>query len=277
MVNLMHEESIRQEIEHLVGKGKIQDSIGLTKQVTGSMLTSEAAKSAMKKLIPTTRQRLNATKFYLDLIEHMDYAFYLPDSLYLSTEEKPLIDFHGENLIVQIQLLKKDTFMLVLFIVLNGFFSNLAGAENCVTKIINITYDLFDQRYNGLNICQKLGKEIPTGKLTHHLRAFYAVNAKGEQNKKGSSFAIATKIRNQLIHDQIDDLVTFSSSSPLSGSTPESKFNFDASFFPDNLDSEETEIYVFCDNVFKETVNFIDDCYRLILGKLQSRGCLPVL
>ena len=276
MVNFTNEQNLLEEIEHLAGKGQIQDSAGLTQQVTGSMLTSGEAKSTLEKLIPTTRQRLSATKFYLDLMEHMDFNFNLSHYHSPPTEQKPVIDLQSRDIIFQIKLLNKDTFMLVLFVILNGFFSNLTGAEDCLTKIINIIYDLFEKRYNGINICQKLGKEIPTGKLTRHLRYFYAVNTKGQQNKKGTPFAIATEIRNQLIHDQIDDLVTFSSTYPLSGSSPKAKFNFHDSFFPENTDAQETEITAFCERVFKETEDFIDNCYKLIHSKLQSRGCLPV-
>ncbi len=276
MVNLTNEQIILEEIEHLAGRGKIHDSAGLTQQVVGSMLTSEDAKSTLEMLISTTQQRLNATEFYLDLMKHTDFAFYLSDYYSLSTEQKPVIDLHGSNLIVQIKLLNNDTFRLILFVILNGFFSNLSGTEDCVTKIINIVYDLFEKRYNGLNICQKLGKEIPTGKLTRHLQAFYAVNTKGDQDKKGSPFAISTEIRNQLIHDQIDDLLTFSAPAPLSLTPSNAKFHFQDSYFPDSPDSEETEITTFCINVFKETVKFIDGCYKLIHGKLRSSGKLPV-
>ncbi len=68
MVNLVHEASLLQKIEDFAANGKIQDSIGLT---------NRTVESKIQKLIPTTRQRINAAKFYLDLIERMDSDFYL--------------------------------------------------------------------------------------------------------------------------------------------------------------------------------------------------------
>ena len=89
MVNFINEQSLLEEIKHLARKGKIHDSAGLTQPVTGSMLTYGDAKSTLEKLIPTTRQRLSATKFYLDLMEHMDFTFNLSDYHSPPPEQKP--------------------------------------------------------------------------------------------------------------------------------------------------------------------------------------------
>ena len=57
MVNLTHEANLLQKINDLAVNVKIHGSVGLRPQ---------EAKSKIQKLIPTTRQRLNAAKFYLD-------------------------------------------------------------------------------------------------------------------------------------------------------------------------------------------------------------------
>ena len=82
-MNLTHENSLLQEINNLSASGKIQDSVALTAQGTGSGLTAQEAEIKIQKLIPTTRQRLSAAKFYLDTIENMNYALYLRKSILL--------------------------------------------------------------------------------------------------------------------------------------------------------------------------------------------------
>ena len=283
MVNLTCEQSLLQEIEHLAGKGKIHDSAGLTKQVTGSMLTDEVAKSTLEKLIPTTRQRLNATKFYLDLMDHTDYAPYLIINDFPSTEQKPIIDFSGSNLIVEIKLVDIDTLYLVLFVVLHGFFSNLTGTEDCLAKVINIVYDLipYDKHYLGSDMRKKLKNKIPNGRLIHHLRTFHPITRKNGaevEHKKGSPFNISKLIRNKFTHDDITDIIEFPSTKNLSGAVADSnlKLFFDKDYFPANTPREDTEVITFCHKVFKETVDFVDECYKLILGKLRHSGCLPI-
>ena len=281
MVSLTHEERLLQEIGDLAAKGKIQSSVvGLTKQ---------AAKSKIEKLIPTTKQRINAAKFYLDLIERMDSDFYLaiqaspPIESQTVSPLKPFIDFSDDDSVhVQIKLLKnnnstlREKSALIVFIVLNGFFSNLVGSEDCVVRIINTIYDLVPDNRSSFQIRQKLEQKAGRAHLARHLRNFHAIDRNGIQNKKGSSFAIATTIRNQLTHDDIEDVMISSSSISLSGLSPEHKLRFHPRFFPDDTVSVNTEIIAFCQSVFKETVDFVDECYRLIERKLQRSGSLPV-
>ena len=273
MVKLTHEDSLLQKIQDLVTNRKIQSTVGLTAQ---------DAETKIKKLIPTTGQRLSATKFYLDLMENMEYMPYLRGVPSSAPEQRPLLDLSDNDLHVQMHLLKHETFPLVLFILLNGFFSNLVSSEDCVSKIINIVYDLiqYDKRYSGFQIRQKLKGKIPRGNLTHHLRVFHAVHRKNNndiESKKGSTFNIAKEIRNELTHDDITDIVDFPSAINLSGSAVSSdlKLRFRASFFPDSTADEDTEMFAFCDSVFKETVGFVDECYRFIERKLQHSGILP--
>ncbi len=68
MVELTNEGSLLQKIEELAANGKIHSSVGLTEQ---------AAETKIQKLLPTTHQRINAARFYLDLMENMNYAPYL--------------------------------------------------------------------------------------------------------------------------------------------------------------------------------------------------------
>lgn len=264
MVNLTHEASLLQKIEDLATNRKIQSSVGLTEQ---------AAETKIQKLIPTTGQRLNATGLYLDLMEDMEYVPYLGGQTSLSEDQRPLIDFSDDDLYVHIHLLNRETFPLVLFIFLNGFFSNLVSLEDCVAKIINIVYDLipYNQRYSGFQIGQELKDKIPNGNLTRHLRLFH--------NKTDSAFNIAKQIRNKLTHDDITDIVDFPPAINLSGSVVSSdlKLRFRDSFFPNSAASADIEIIAFCGSVFKETVDFVNECYRLIHGKLQHSGILPVL
>ena len=269
MVNLTHEASLLQKIEDLATNRKIQNTVGLTTQ---------DAETKIQKLIPTTHQRLNAARFYLDMMESVDYTPYIMSRFSLSTEQKPLIDFSDNDLHVQINLLNPDTFPLVVFIVLHGFFSNIVGADDCVAKIINIVYDLLKNDRNGSEIRRKLENKIPNGLLTRHLRNFHVVSRSENPNQKGFSFNIAKQIRNQLTHDHINDLVDFPTIFDLSGSLVGSifKLHFNPTFFPAGLPHENTEITTFCDRVFKETISFIDECYRLIERKLQHRRALPV-
>ena len=280
MVNLTNEASLLQKIEELAANEKIQSSVGLTKQ---------DVKNKIWKLLLTTRQRVNATKFYLDLIGRIDTDFYLAIQNPLLIESqtvsppKPFVDFSDDDsLHVQIELLEntksilRERSALIVFIVLNGFFSNLAGSEDCVARIINIIYDLIPDSRSSFQIRRKLENEEGRGHLARHLRNFHAIDRNGIQNKKESPFAIATTIRNQLIHDDIEDVVISPSSISLSGLPSEGKLYFHAQFFPNNTDIENTEIIIFCQHVFEETVVFIDECYRLIERKLQRSRNLPV-
>ena len=280
MVNLGHEANLLQKIEDFAANGKIQDSVGLTNQ---------AAEAKIQKLIPTTKQRINAAKFYLDLIERTDFDFYLTIQTPPPTEPetvsplKPFIDFSDDDsLQVEIKLLENNNptlrgkSALIVFIILNGFFSNLVGSEDCVVRIINITYDLIPNNRSSFQIRQKLEQEVGRGHLARHLRNFHAIARNGIQNKKGSSFAIATTIRNELTHDDIEDVMISSSSISLSGLSAVRKLCFHPKFFPDNTDPINTQIITFCQSVFKETVDFVDECYRLIERKLQRSGSLPV-
>ena len=263
MVNLTNEASLLQKIEDLAANGRIQSTVGLTAQ---------DAKAKIQKLIPTTRQRINAVRFYQDLMENMNYAPYLRSQSFLSEGQRPLIDFSDRSLQVQINLLNRETFPLVLFILLNGFFSNLVSLEDCVAKVINIVYNLipYNKRYSGLQIRQELRNKIPSGNLTRHLRLFH--------DKKDSTFNIAKKIRNRLTHDDITDIVDFPPATNLAGSAVNSDLmlRFHHSFFPANIPNETTETFVFCKSVFEDTGVFINECYKLIYKKLQHNGALPV-
>ena len=277
MVELTNENSLLQKIEELATNGKIQSTVGLTAQ---------DAATKIQNLIPTTHQRFNAARFYLDLIESVNYTPYIMSKFSLSTEQKPLIDlqkplidFSDSDLHVQINLLNPDTFPLVIFIVLHGFFSNIIGSDDCVAKIINIVYGLLKNDRDGSKIRQELKNKIPNGFLTQHLSNFHLISRGGNPDQIGFSFNIAKRIRNQLTHDRINDLVDFPTIFDLSGSPEVSifKLHFNPSFFPVSIHSENTELTTFCNSVFKETLDFVDKCYRLIHGKLQHSGVLPVL
>ena len=272
-MNLTHENSLLQEINNLSASGKIQDSVALTAQGVGSGLTAQEAEIKIRKLIPTTRQRINAAKFYLDTIESMNYVPYLGSQPFLPEEQKPLIDFLDSDLRVQINVSNSDLFPLIIFIVLNGFFSNLVSSEDCVSKIINIVYDLLQNDRLGYKIRQKLETKRPNGTLTAHLRTFHAIGQDGKPDKAGSPFNIAKEIRNQLTHDDI--VVSFSAIS-LSGSVSAPKLHFRDSFFAPNTNSPDTEMTTFCQNAYDKTVNFVDGCYRLICEDLQRNGAFPV-
>ena len=68
------------------------------------------------------------------------------------------------------------------------------------------------------------------------------------------------------------------SSSPisLSGAPSVPKLHFHNSFFAPNTDSDNTEMIAFCQNIYNETISFVDECYRLIHADLQQSGVLPV-
>ena len=284
MIYPIHEYSLVQEIKVLFAKGKIQDSVALTAsagQSSGSKLTAQAAESEIQKLIPTIRQRLSAAKFYLDAIENMNYAPYLERQSSLSEEQKPLVDFSDIDLHVRIDLLNPDAFPLVVFILLNGFFFNLVGSEDCVAKVINIVYDLmlYDNPYSSFHVRQGLEKKARREHLTFHLRRFHAVSRKDKEDiidKKGSSFNIAKEIRNQLTHGQVEEVIDFPPQFTLSGSPPDPNLYLEESFFPNDSPGEDREMVAFCHRVFEETIVFVDECYRLIERKLQRSGVLPV-
>lgn len=279
MVNLTYAQSLLQEIDNLV-KGQIQNSVGLTPQ---------EAKLKIERLIRTTQQRINATEFHLNLIESMDFDYYLQIQFSRPSEPEDLlppktfIDFSDLNTVdVQIELLKnkhntvREKSALVVFIVLNGFFSNLVSLDDCVAKIINIVYNLLLTDRQSYKVPQALENKMPNGQLTAHLRTFHAIDQAGNRDKTGSSFNIAREIRNQLIHDDIDSVVH--PLSPLSGFTSDPKLIFYNSFFPANTSptSPTTEVITFCKDVFQKTVDFVDNCYRLTCDDLQQSGNLPV-
>ena len=229
MVNLTHENSLLQEINHLSASGKIQDSVALTAQGVGSGLTVQEVKTEIQKLLPTTRQRLNAAKFYLDAIENMNYAPYLESQSSLPEVQKPLIDFSDNDLEVQINLLNSEPFPLIIFILLNGFFSNLVSLEDCVAKMISVFYDLpLDDRSGYVR--KALNNKMPNGKLTLNLRAFHAIDQNEKPDPTGSPFNIASEIRHQLIHGDIAEIVFFPSWSLL-GFPSDIDLYFNNSFF----------------------------------------------
>ena len=276
MVSLTYENSLLQEINSLSASGKIQDSVALTTQANGSKLTAQEAETKIQKMLPITRQRINAAKFYLDVIENMDYASHLGNQPSMFGDQKPLIDFSDSDLQVQINLLNSDPFPLVVFVVLNGFFSNLVSLEDCVAKIINIIYDLLQDDSYSSKIGQELGNKIPSGSLTTHLHAFRAIGQDGKPDAIGSPFNVAREIRHQLIHDDIDRVVVSFTSLSLSGSASAPKLHFHHSFFSSNTTPATTEMVTFCKDVYQKTVDFVDECYKLIHDDLQRSGKLPV-
>ena len=280
MVTLIHEQSLLKEIDNLTSQNQIQNSVGLTPQ---------EIKSKIERLIKTTQQRINATELHLNLIEKIDTDFYLRIQAPQSKEveellpSKTIIDFSDNNSVdIQIKLLEnnyttvRETSSLVVFIVLNGFFTNLVSLDDCMAKIINIVYNLLMNDRQSYKVRQALENKMPNGKLTSHLRAFHAIDQNGNRDKNGSPFNIAREIRNQLIHDDIDSVVH--PTSPLSGFTSDPKLNFYISFFPPNTSptSPTTEVITFCQDVFQETVKFVDVCYKLTCDDLQQTGVLPV-
>jgi len=280
MVNLTYEQSLLQEIDNLAFNNQIQNSVGLPPQ---------DVELKIERLIQITKQRIKAVEFHLNLIENMDFDYYLQIQFSPLSEpedllpEKTFIDFSGQNSVdVQIELLKnkhntlREESALVVFIVLNGFFSNLVSLDDCTAKIINVVYNLLQTDRQSYKVRQALGNKMPNGMLTAHLRTFHAIDQSGNRDKTGSSFNIAREIRNQLIHDDIDSVVH--PLSPLSGFASDPKLNFYNSFFPANTSptSPTTEVITFCKDVFQKTVDFVDNCYRLTCDDLQQSGCLPV-
>jgi hypothetical protein len=276
MVSLTYENSLLQEINNLSASGKIQDSVALTTQGTGSGLTAQEAEIKIQKLIPATRQRLSAAKFYLDAIENMNYTLYLGSQSSFSEEQKSLIDFSDSSLHVQISLLNPEPFPLIVFLVLQGFFSNLVSLEDCIAKMINIAYDLIRSDDRPSDIGRALNSKRPDGNLISYLRTFHAISQDGKLDETGSPFNIAKKIRNELVHDDIDGVVISLSSISLSGSPAVPKLHFHNSFFPANTAPANTEMIAFCQNVYNETIHYVDECYRLIHTDLQQNGTLPV-
>ena len=278
MVNLKHEASLLQMIEDFAANGKIQNSVGLTKR---------AVESKIQRLIPTTKQRISAAKFYLDLMERMDSDFYLAISSLTEPQTvsppKPFIDFSDDDSVhVQIKLLENNNTILrersalVVFVVLNGFFSNLVSLEDCVAKIINIVYDLLQNDRHSSKIRQELENKIPNGNLISHLRTFHAISQDGKLDETGSPFNIGKEIRNKLVHDDIDRVVVSLSAISLSGSASVPKLHFRNSFFAPNTDPANTEMVAFCQSVYDETIHYVDECYRVIHTDLQQNGTLPV-
>ena len=275
-MSLTHENSLLQEISNLFDSRKIQDSVALTTQAVGSGLTAQEVVIKIRKLISTIRQRLSAAKFYLAAMENMNYASYLGGQPSMFEDQKPFIDFSDGDLQVQINVSNSDTFPLVVFIVLNGFFSNLVSLEDCVAKMIGVFYDLpLDDRSGYIR--KALNNKMPNGKLTLNLRAFHAIDQSGKPNPTGSSFNIASEIRHQLIHGDIAEIVFFPSWSLL-GFPSDIDLYFNNSFFPAGTVSKhaDTEMIAFCKEAYEGTVNFVDECYELIHDDLQHNGILPV-
>ena len=137
----MHEQSLLQEIDNLASLNQIQNSVGLP---------SQDVELRIKRLIHITKQRIKAVEFHLNLIESMDYDYYLQIQFSPPSEPEDLlpskifIDYSGQNSVdVLIELLDnkhntlREESALVVFIVLNGFFTNLVSLDDCVAKIIN--------------------------------------------------------------------------------------------------------------------------------------------
>ena len=278
-MNLTHENNLIREINNLSASGKIQNSVGLTAQ---------DAKSGIEKLVQIIRQRFNAVQFYFSAIQNLDINFYFGIQAISSTElklewssaSKSFINFTDSDFDVQISLLNSGMLVensaLIIFIVLQSFFSNLISLEDCIAKIINIAYDLIPSEDRPSYIRRALDNRMSTSALTLHLRTFHAIGQDGKPDKTGSTFNIAKTIRNQLMHDDIDGVMVSSSPISLSGFPTASKLHFRDSFFPPNTDSANTEMVTFCQNAYDETVNFVNECYRLIYADLQQSGVLPI-
>ncbi len=280
MVNLTHEQILLQEIDNLASQNQIQNSANLTPQDVESKIV---------RLVQQTKQRIKAVEFHLNLIENMDFDYYLKIQFSQPSEPEALlppktfIDFSGQDSVdVQVELLENkhntqhEESALVIFIVLNGFFSNLVSLDDCMAKIINIVYNLLQTDRQSYKVPQALKNKMPQGNLTVHLQTFYPIDQSGNRDKTGSPFNIAREIRNQLIHGDLDSVVH--PLSPLSGVTSDPKLNFYNFFFPPNTlpTSPTTEVITFCKDVFQETVGFVDNCYRLTCDDLQQSGVLPV-
>ena len=279
MVILTNENKLLQEIEELSKSGKIRDSAALTslEQKSGSKLTAQSAETKIKKFIPTTRQRLNAVKFYLNAMKNMNYILYLESQSSFFEKQGSLIDFSDSSLHVQVNLLNPDPFPLIIFLVLQGFFSNLVSLEDCIAKIINITYDLIPSDEKPSDVGKALSSKMPNGELINHLYIFHAIGQDGKPEKTGSLFNIAREIRNQLVHGDIKEVVIFPELSLL-GFSQDLDLYFNNLFFPKNTPPKhnDTEMIAFCRNVYDETINFLDECYRLIHDDLLQKGILPI-
>ena len=80
--------------------------------------------------------------------------------------------------------------------------------------MISVFYDLpLDDRPGYVR--KALNNKMPNGKLTLNLRAFHAIDQSGKPDPTGSPFNIASEIRHQLIHDEIEEIVFFPSLSLL--------------------------------------------------------------
>ena len=281
-MKLTHENNLLQKISNLSASGKIQNSVGLTAQDT---------KSEIEKLVQIIRQRFNATQFYFNAIQNLDTDFYFGIQAISSTElklewssaSKSFVNFTDDDFQVQINLLDNDNSTaffenatLIIFLLSNGFFFNLVSLEDCIAKTINIVYDLIPSEERPSYIRQALDNKMPNGNLTHYLRVFHAIDQNGKPDKTGSIFNIAKEIRNQLMHDDIDGVVVSFSAISLSGSASAPKLHFHNSFFPTNTAPANTEMVAFCQNIYDETISFVDECYRLIHTDLQQSGILPI-
>ena len=134
-----------------------------------------------------------------------------------------------------------------------------------MAKIINIVYDLLQNDRHGSRIRQELENKILNGNLISHLRAFHAISQDGKLDETGSPFNIAKRIRNRLVHDDIDGVVVSFSAISLSGSASSPKLHFHNSFFVPNTDPANTEMVdLSAKDAYDETVKFVDECYRLI-------------
>ncbi len=277
MVKLTNENSLLQEIKDFSDNGKFRDSTALTSQTNGSKLTAQSAETKIKKFIPTTRQRLSTAKFYLDAMKNMNYVPYLGSQSYFSEEQGSLIDFSDSNLHVQINLLNPEPFPLIVFLVLQGFFSNLVSIEDCIGKIINIAYDLIPSDEKPSDIVKALDSKIPNGNLINHLYNFRAIGQDRKPDKKGSPFNITREIRNELVHGDIKEVVIFPELTLL-GFSSDTNLYFNDLFFPENTPPKhnDTEMIAFCQNAYDETVNFVDECYKFIHADLQHNGVLPI-
>ncbi len=279
MVNLTYEASLLQKIDELATNRKTQDLVEVAAQ---------EAELSIIELVRITRQRINAAKFYFNAIQNMESDFYLglqvvsPAELEWSFVSKSFVNFTDNDFHVEINLLNNNSDMLpensalVVFIVLGGFFSNLVSLEDCIAKIINIVYDLKPSDDRPSYIRKALDNKFPNGNLIRHLRVFHAIDQNGKPDKKGSTFNIAREIRHQLVHDDIDGVMISSSSIALTGSPAVTKLYFRNSFFHTNTDPAETEMITFCQNVYNQTIKFLDKCYRIIHDDLLQNGIFPI-
>ena len=145
-----------------------------------------------------------------------------------------------------------------------------------MAKMIGVFYDLpLDGRPGYIR--KALNNKIPNGKLTLNLRAFHAIDQNGKPDPTGSPFNIASEIRHQLIHGDIEEIVFFPSWSLL-GFPSDINLYLNNLFFPAGTVSKhaDTEMIAFCKDVYQKTVDFVDECYRLIRDDLQHSGVFPI-